>query len=334
MRGVTLTDSSLLIAAAVAAAVTLMATLALRAAAPRIGLRADGEMPRVGGLAIAVGLVVVAAAFPEARSVPVLIPASAALLLGLHDDLTDSPPAFRLIALVAIASLAWWLGARVESVLLPGVADPIALGAASAPVTVAAIVAIVVGFDFIDGLDGLASSLGLLAALSLALLGAPTLLAVAVVAALATFTFGANRPPASAWLGDSGSNGLGMLLATLAASLPGPLPLVPVLLIFAIPLLDAALTVVRRARGGAGLLGGELGHLHHRLAALWDAPALALAELLGVATLCTASGLLLASAPERWLQALLGAACALGILLWRTGWLGRPVSPPGGPEAP
>ena len=106
------------------------------------------------------------------------------------------------------------------------------------------------------------------------------------------------------------------------------------LLIFAIPLLDAALTVVRRARGGAGLLGGELGHLHHRLVAVWGAPTPALAELLGVATLCTAGALLLHTTPDRWLQALLGAVGGLAILLWRTGWLGGPVSPAGGPGAP
>ncbi len=330
MRGVPAAESSLMIPAVVAAVVTLIATVALKRLAPRIGLGADGQVPRVGGLVIALGLTAVAAVFPEARSGAVLIPSAVALLLGLHDDVTDSSPLLRLLGLVAIAGLAWGLGARVDSIVLPGLEAPIALGLASAPLTVAAIVAVVVGFDFIDGLDGLASSLGLLAAIGLALLGAPALLTVAVVATLGTFVFGANRPPASAWLGNAGSNGLGMLLATLAASLPGPLPVVPALLLFAVPLLDATLTIVRRVRGGADLLQGELGHLHHRLVALWGAPAPALAELLGVATLCTASGLLLVGSPERWLQALVGGLGGVGMLLWRTGWLSRP----GGPGTP
>ena len=330
MRGVPTADSNLMIPAVVAAVVTLIATVALKRLAPKLGLETDGQVPRIGGLAIALGMAAVAAAFPEARLGAVLVPSAAALLLGLHDDLTDSAPLMRLLALVAIAGLAWALGARVEAIALPGLENPIALGVASAPITVTAIVAVVVGFDFIDGLDGLASSLGLLAAISLALLGAPALLTVAVVAALGTFVFGANRPPASAWLGNAGSNGLGMLLATLAASLPGPLPLVPALLLFAVPLLDASLTIVRRVRGGTSLLQGELGHLHHRLVALWGAPAPALAELLGVATLCTASGLMLVDSPERWLQALAGGIAGVGILLWRTRWLSRP----GGPGTP
>ena len=315
-------DPLLLTVAAVAGIASVLATMVLTRAAPRLGLQRQDEHPRVGGLAIAAALAIVAVAIPEVRAPVVLLPAAAALLLGLHDDLSDSPAAVRLLALIGIAAATWAAGARIDAVLLPGLSTPVALGGWSAPVTVATTVVIVVGFDFIDGLDGLASSLGLLATVGLALLGAPPALCVAVVAALAVFVFGANRPPASSWLGDAGSNALGMLLATLAVTLPGPLPALPVALLFAVPVLDSVLTVARRVRSSEGLLAGELGHLHHRLLRLWGDPAHALAELLGVAALCTAAGLL-ATDPDRQGQAIFGALMALGLLLWRTGWISR-----------
>lgn len=317
---------SLTVVAAVAAVVALVATAALLRLAPRLRLVRTDEQPRIGGLAIAVALAVVALIAPEARDAAVLLPALAGLALGLHDDLTDSPALLRLLALVGIASGAWFLGARVETVVFAG-GDPIALGAFSAPVSVLWILVVVVGFDFIDGLDGLAASLGLLAAVALLLLGVSASLGIAVIAALATFLLAANRPPARAWLGDAGSNGLGVLVATLALSAPGPATAPTLLLIFAVPILDAGLTVIRRLRGDGGLLQGELGHLHHRLERLWGSPAMAVAELVGVATLCTTSGLLLALAPDRRGQALIGAVIAIGLLLWRTGWLSRPGGP-------
>ena len=319
-------DASLSTAATVAGLGTLALSVACARLAPRWGLIRDGEQPRVGGLAVAGALALVVALVPDARVPEVLVPAGLALLLGLHDDLTDSPAWLRLLLLTGIAGVAWALGARIDAVTLGG--DPIALVALSAPVTVGLLLVIVVGFDFIDGLDGLASSLGLLAAVGLVLLGAPMVLTVGLILALAAFVFGANRPPASAWLGDAGSNGLGMLLGALAISIPGPLPIVPVLLVFAIPILDAGLTVVRRLRSGGGLLDGELGHLHHRLVQLWGSPVPALVELLGVATLCTASALLFRT-DGRARQALVGAGFGLVLLLWRTGWISAGRGGPG-----
>jgi UDP-GlcNAc:undecaprenyl-phosphate GlcNAc-1-phosphate transferase len=70
-------------------------------------------------------------------------------------------------------------------------------------------------------------------------------------------------------LGDSGSNLVGFLVAVIALDvvrLPdGAHALGASGLVLGVPILDAALTVVRRLRGEGGLFESERGHLHHRL---------------------------------------------------------------------
>lgn len=125
-------------------------------------------------------------------------------------------------------------------------------------------------WNFIDGIDGLAASQALLAALAFAGLmdGAGGLLAPALAAACCGF-LPFNLPKARIFLGDVGSGTLGYLLAALVAiglsgRPPGwwPILLLPV----GACLVDAGLTLARRVVGGEPWWQPHVQHLYQRLA--------------------------------------------------------------------
>lgn len=159
--------------------------------------------------------------------------------------------------------------------------------------TVLLTVALVNAMNFIDGLDGLASGVGMIAAgatglfaIGLVVRGGndPALYSPALIAALlAGACLGFlphNFNPARIFMGDSGSMLIGLLLAaatTLASGKipPGDVggtdfialfsPLVVLAAVVIVPLLDLLMAVVRRTRKGLSPFAADKMHLHHRL---------------------------------------------------------------------
>ena len=155
-------------------------------------------------------------------------------------------------------------------------------------------------FNFIDGLDGLASSIGVVGfgavAVSAALLGRRDvlLLSVVLIGALVGF-LRYNFAPARIYLGDGGSLFIGYLLAALSvegATSPttGALIYVP-LFALALPLLDAAVAVVRRWLRRMPVWKGDHRHIHHRVLALGLTKRGSVAVLAGAAGILAAAGL-------------------------------------------
>ena len=318
-----------------AAVVTGVAVRLLETFCPE-GLRdrsteAKGK-PRVGGLAVFLGLCVALPFEPTAWRI--VLPVGLATAVGLYDDVRDSDPVGRLVLLVGVSTLAAML------LLLPPLGalstdwGVILLGAAPLPLL---FVLTVVGFDFIDGLDGLAAGLALVALLPVLVI-APSPWIAAGAVATAVYLATSNRPPARTLLGDAGSNGLGLLVAlavvhpnagavTLFADAradyfgPDPVSLwhSPLMLVglVAIPLVDVATTFIRRVRVG-DLPSGERGHMHYRLAELHGSNGLAVLELVGVGAICAAGGVVGFLMPWRAWEALAGVLVALSLLVWRT----------------
>jgi UDP-N-acetylmuramyl pentapeptide phosphotransferase/UDP-N-acetylglucosamine-1-phosphate transferase len=205
--------------------------------------------PRGGGIAIVAAVMPVLAmlCLADARARSTFLPLAAGWLLvagiGWCDDHRPLPAGLRLaVHAVAAALLAW------------------ALLASGAGATVAALgfflaLVLVNVWNFMDGIDGLAASQALVAALAYALFagsGPVAWLGVALAAACAGF-LPFNLPRARIFLGDVGSGALGYLLAALAAlCLPAagwmqaPLLALP-LLVFGV---DASLTLARRILRG------------------------------------------------------------------------------------
>ena len=148
------------------------------------------------------------------------------------------------------ACIAYAVGVQVS-----GIAGYLAPGWLSLPLTVLWLVACTNAFNLIDGVDGLASGVGLLAAfttLAAALLQNNAALALAtapLVGALLAF-LRYNFNPASIFLGDSGSLTIGFVLGCFGAIWSQKsatlLGMTAPLMALSIPLLDTALAVVRR----------------------------------------------------------------------------------------
>lgn len=254
---------------------------------PQDGRRVNQKtIPRAGGLAIAAGILApilglaiyeneVSHAIYENMTavVMLLIGALAALGVGLADDLARPSAKLRLLALIAIAAATWFGGHRIDAVVLPWL-GPITLGDWSLPATVLWIVGIIVAFNFVDGLDGLASGIALISTATLfvyALIDQNVLWMTwtgAMAGALLGFLM-FNFNPASIFMGDAGSNFLGYLLAVVALQTSRKeataVSLLVPLCVLGLPILDVTLTMVRRALLQQGLFTSERGHLHHRL---------------------------------------------------------------------
>ncbi len=149
-----------------------------------------------------------------------------------------------------------------------------AAGWATLPITVVWLVACSNAFNLIDGLDGLATGVGLFAAfttLAAALLHNNAALALAtapLVGALLAF-LRYNFNPASIFLGDSGSLTVGFLLGCFGALWSQKsatlLGMTAPLMALSVPLVDTGISVVRRFLRRQPIFTPDRNHLHHRL---------------------------------------------------------------------
>lgn len=199
-----------------------------------------------------------------------LLPAVGLVFLtGLIDDLRGLSPTLKLIGQSGGAAIAIWAGINVAS--FGGFPLPEWIGV---PITLIWLVGCANAFNLIDGVDGLSAGLGLFATLTMLL---ASLLQGNVPLALATMPLvGAllgflryNFNPATIFLGDCGSLLIGFLLGCFgvvwsqksATVLGMTAPLFALL----IPLLDTALSIVRRFLRGRPIFEGDRRHIHHRL---------------------------------------------------------------------
>lgn len=281
---------------------SLVLTHRVRAWATRLGIvdRPDelrrhhhGPIPRGGGLAIGIAVTsvffVCAALVPDIQTAigetsrfAVLIGGGAAIfLIGLIDDVRRLGAWTKLVAECVVAILVFVAGVRIELVTVPGansVAIPLWL---SGVFTVIWMVGITNAFNLIDGSDGVAGGAGLFAALALTavflvhdqILGA--VLALSLAGALLGFLY-FNFPPASIFLGDSGSLFLGYTLAALGVVTTHKANTVLAIAIpvvaFGLPILDTLLAIVRRILKREPIFKADRGHIHHRLRDLGHSP--------------------------------------------------------------
>jgi UDP-GlcNAc:undecaprenyl-phosphate GlcNAc-1-phosphate transferase len=236
----------------------------------------DKPMPRLSGLAI---LVAVEASgwiwLPgDMQSRWILIGGVAMAGVGFLDDLYDLPALPKLCGQIAAALIPVLAGVRVENLTLPFLGG-FELHGWGYPLTVLGIVAVVNVINFLDGVDGLAAGVCVIAAVTLATIAlslernsAGVLAALTAGAALGFLRHG--FPPASSFMGDTGSNLLGYLLAT--ASVQGALKTNAVialafpLIVLAVPILDTGFVVAKLLKFRQPIYQADSWHFHHRMA--------------------------------------------------------------------
>jgi UDP-GlcNAc:undecaprenyl-phosphate GlcNAc-1-phosphate transferase len=236
-------------------------------------------VPGLGGLAILAAAVVAAVAFlpwnGETRGI--VGGALAIAFVGAVDDWRDGGlhPFVKLTGQFAAAAIPVASGVYVDHVTLPFV-DPIGLSeGAGKALTLVGVVAVMNIVNFTDGADGLAAGVCTIAAGTFAIIALSLDRPFAGI--LAALTAGAavgflwhNFHPASIFMGDAGSNLLGLLLACVA--IEGVLKTAAVvalffpLLILAVPALDATFVVAKRIKYRRPVYSADRWHFHHRFA--------------------------------------------------------------------
>ncbi len=285
------------VALAIAALVlTWLLTPAVRAIALRMrfldvpGARKvhAAPMPTGGGFAVAFAFLVVlwtSRALPTAPPSPVLlaftVTGAIALAVGWADDRFGLPAWVKLLAQAGCGLVFHAFGFAVDKMSNPFGGAPIQLGAWSWAVDAVWTVAVVNAINVIDGLDGLASGVVVIATTALAAVAwnhsDREVVWVALILAGATAGFlRHNFPPARIFLGDTGSQFLGTMMAGLGLleNNKGPAAITLLLPIVAmgVPILDSGLAFLRRLGRGGRVWHADEEHLHHRLLHLGLSP--------------------------------------------------------------
>jgi len=267
------------------------------------------QIPTLGGFAIFLGvLLAMLVVFPFCRSafispgsiynlLGILIGAGIIFLMGLFDDIFGLSPAVKLIAQIFVGLAMCLFDIRIDFINSPFREGYIFLQPWQAwIVTIFWVVAIMNAVNFIDGVDGLACGISGIAAatfLVIALMGwqkehntISALLAAGVLGCCLGF-LPFNFNPAKIFLGDSGSQLLGFLLAAIAITgtfkTPAALTLFVPILILGIPIFDTSWTVLRRSWQGKKLFAADNGHVHHEMLKHGMGPRATVLTLYGVA---------------------------------------------------
>jgi UDP-GlcNAc:undecaprenyl-phosphate GlcNAc-1-phosphate transferase len=225
------------------------------------GLARDAT-PLLGGLAIFAGALVAGLLFlpDDERTRGILEAASLITLVGAADDAFDLHPLLKLLGQAAAAVVLVEAGVEVSTFTFPFLGH-VDLGSAGDPMTVLGLVLLMNVVNFSDGVDGLAAGVCAISAVAFAVIAfdlgrdmAGVLAAIVCGAAVGFLIF--NFHPASVFMGDCGSNLLGLLLGAVIVegslktnaliALVGPLVVLAVLYLYGWTLIMAGDAVALR----------------------------------------------------------------------------------------
>ncbi len=291
----------------------LVRRLALRVGAVKVPSVRDVHtttMPLLGGASMFVAFLVamaVASQIPQfsemfdgsSEPAGVILAAGVMFAIGALDDLRDVSPPAKIAGMVLAGSLLSLFGVSMLFFQVPfSGTDVIVLSPDLAPlVTVITVVVFANAINLIDGLDGLAAGIVIIAGTALFLYSsrlfdkgvlegdnvAPLVAVIAVGICVGFLPWNFN--PARIFMGDAGALFLGLLLATTTITVGGRAdyqytgttyfffaPLLIPLLILGVPIVDTAFSFVRRLVKGQSFSIADKDHLHHRLMRLGHGP--------------------------------------------------------------
>ena len=192
-------------------------------------------------------------------------------IIGTIDDRFGLRGRQKLIGQIVATAFLLLAGLRIDSFVVFGF--NVELGLLAVPFTVFWMLGAVNALNLIDGVDGLATSVGTVLCLAIAGMSYPEhpvemMLALVIAGSLVGFLV-FNSPPASIFLGDGGSMLIGLVVGALAirSSLKGPavVALTAPTAVMAIPIFDVGMAILRRKMTGRSIYSTDRGHLHHSL---------------------------------------------------------------------
>lgn len=347
------------------AATSYLATAVVYRAAQRIGLvDLPGERkihatatPRLGGIAIIFGFgfpLLLGAANAKAASLvsknmtylfAVLASGSLIVGLGVYDDLigTNAPKKFAVQFAAAIILVAF--GFHFDFVSLAG--RQINLGLLGTIASVLWIVGVMNAMNLIDGMDSLATVVGITIAAAFTVIGFlrgdifSLVTMVAITGSLLGF-YPWNRPPAKIFMGDTGALFIGLLLAATSIARPSKSPTALIIggpmLALALPVLDTLIVMKQRFSGNGTALGvrfsrlftADRRHIHHILVARYGSVAKALVSIWIVTVLFAVAAVLTVLERLKWIGYTaggLGFVTMLVLRYWPSRRQGEETSP-------
>lgn len=231
--------------------------------------------PRLGGLAIFIGSMLgLLYLWPEHEHLPEIIMGSIVIVItGILDDKYTIRPIIKLSGQLIAASFLISSGLIIERITLPFI-GVIELGFISVLITLLWIVGITNAINLIDGLDGLATGVTTIALTSIFIMS--LIDSQTIVAFLSIVLIGANLGflyhnfyPAKIYMGDTGSNYLGFMIAVV--SIQGLFKnvalfsfIIPVI-VLAVPIFDTFLAIIRRMRNKESIAMADNKHIHYRM---------------------------------------------------------------------
>jgi UDP-GlcNAc:undecaprenyl-phosphate/decaprenyl-phosphate GlcNAc-1-phosphate transferase len=238
-----------------------------------------GSTPLLGGLAMLGGVLLSSALFLDFggatadRLKGILAGAVVIAFVGALDDRFDLPPAAKLAGQIVAATIPVAAGVEVTNITLPFV-GAVNFGDAGGPLTVAGLVAVMNVVNLSDGADGLAAGVCAISAITFSIIAfdlnrnhAAVFAAITAGAALGFLVH--NFHPASVYMGDCGSNLLGLLLGCVAVEgavkTQAVLALLFPLVVLAVPFLDTTFVVLKRMKYRRPIYRADANHFHHRL---------------------------------------------------------------------
>jgi len=246
---------------------------------PRERGLSEHPTPLLGGLAILAAVLVASLIFLDSgvgedeKTRGILAGAIIVTLVGALDDRFDLPAAVKFIGQIIAATIPVLAGVEVSNITLPFI-GAVDLGSAGAPLTVIGIVFVINVVNFSDGVDGLAAGVCAISAVAFSVIafdlgrGSAAVLAAIIAGSAAGFLV-FNFHPAKVFMGDAGSNLLGLLLACVAVEgavkTQVVLALVFPLLVLAVPFLDTTFVVLKRLKYGRPVYVADQSHFHHRM---------------------------------------------------------------------
>lgn len=235
-------------------------------------------MPRLGGLAIFIGVIAgyFTAGLYEAKITGIIVGSLIIIILGILDDAFELTAKVKIVgqSLAATAVIGSGLSIEVLNIPFIGIFD---LGIFSYPITLFWILAITNAINLIDGLDGLSAGISSIVFASIFFLAftGDKFLIMALSLILLGSTLGFlfhNFYPAKIFMGDTGSMFLGYSIAIL--SLLGLFKSVTLfsfvvpIMILGVPIFDTSFAIIRRLINRKPISAPDKSHLHHRLLAL------------------------------------------------------------------
>ena len=197
------------------------------------------------------------------------------MILGLMDDRKKFTAKYKLYFQIIIVCCLYFAGFKMSQLTNPFGAD-LNLGVLSFPMTLAWFLLVINAVNLIDGLDGLATGIGIIVNMVFGILGVINgnqfiaINAIIIVGALIAF-LKYNFYPAKIFMGDTGSLFIGINIAALSVAgtqqFKGIVTitlLIPIIVLI-IPLADTFLAIFRRVKRKVNIFEADKQHIHHRL---------------------------------------------------------------------